>query len=41
MSPSGSTRDADLRTLLDRVLARTLDPLSAADELYSTHYATK
>jgi LAO/AO transport system kinase len=35
------TRDADLRTLLDRVLARTLDPASAADELYSTHYATK
>lgn len=34
-------RDAELRRLLDRVVARTLDPASAADELFRTRYATK
>jgi len=34
-------RDAELRRLLDRVVARTLDPASAADELFRTHYIRK
>jgi LAO/AO transport system kinase len=35
------TRDPALRKLLDRVVARTLDPASAADELFRTRYASK
>jgi LAO/AO transport system kinase len=34
-------RDPELRRLLDRVVARELDPSSAADELYRDRYATK
>jgi LAO/AO transport system kinase len=33
--------DPELRLLLDRVVARTLDPGSAADELFRTRYASK
>ncbi len=35
------TRDPALRPLLDRVVARTLDPAGAADELFRTRYAAK
>ncbi|MCI4373243.1 MAG: methylmalonyl Co-A mutase-associated GTPase MeaB [Thermoplasmata archaeon] len=35
------TRDPELRRLLDRVVARTLDPATAAEELFRTHYAPK
>ena len=34
-------RDPALRPLLDRVVARTLDPAGAAEELFRTHYAAK
>ena len=33
------TQDPELRRLLDRVVARTLDPASAADELFRSRYA--
>jgi LAO/AO transport system kinase len=34
-------RDPELRRLLDRVVAREIDPASAADELFRTRYARK
>jgi LAO/AO transport system kinase len=33
-------RDPELRRLLDRVVARSLDPAGAADELFRTHYSS-
>jgi len=35
------TQDPELRRLLDRVVARTLDPASAAEELFRTRYAAQ
>jgi hypothetical protein len=35
------TQDPELRRLLDRVVARKLDPASAADELFRTRYAAQ